>query len=136
RVKAVGQQANFEKVLPWNPKVIGTRGEENLLKDRKPKPGAKFDYLIYEPIVNAIATVRVTVEDYEPVVIGTERQKLLRVTAVPDEIEDVQLPGQILWFDDAFTVRRSTTVMPGLGFLVVDRTSKAEATKPLDPNQL
>ena len=48
----------------------------------------------------------------------------------------MQLPSQILWVDQDFEVRRSTTVMPGMGYLVVDRTSKADATRPIDPNQL
>ena len=66
-VKAVGQQANFDKVMPWNPKVVGNLGELNLLKTRKPKPGDTFDYVIYEPIVNAIVTIRVKAEAYEVV---------------------------------------------------------------------
>jgi hypothetical protein len=136
RVKAVGQQANFDKLMPWNPTVVGNLGELNLPKTRKPKPGDSFDYMIYEPIVNAIVTIRVKAEAYEVVAIGAERPKLLRLAAVPDKIADVQLPSQLLWVDQDFEVRRSTSAMPGMGYLVVDRTSKADATRPLDPNQL
>ncbi len=136
RVKAIGQQANFEKVLPWNPKVVGNLGELNLLKIHKPKPGDAFDYMIYEPIVNAIVTIRVKAEAYEVVAIGAERPKLLRLAAVPDKFSDVQLPSQLLWVDSDFEVRRSTSVMPGMGYLVVDRTTKADATRPLNPSQL
>jgi hypothetical protein len=135
-VKAAGQQGNFDKYLPWNPKAIGTLGELNILKTRKPKPGDSFDYMIYEPIVNAIVTIRVKAEAYEVVAIGAERPKLLRLSAVPDKFAEMQLPGQILWVDQDFEVRRSATTMPGMGYLVVDRTSKADASRPLDPNQL
>src|SRR5262249_49162065 len=98
-LQARGEQGNFNKDVPWDPSVIGARGEENLLKNRKPKAGDKFEYKFFEPIVNAIVTVRVAVEDFEQVTMGGERRKLLRVTAVPDEIDQVQLPGQILWVD-------------------------------------
>src|SRR5207302_5038415 len=102
-LEARGEMA-FKKDVPWDSGVIGTLGEENLLKNRKPKPGDKFEYKFFEPIVNAIVTVRVAIEDYEQVAMGTERRKLLRVTAVPDEIDQVQLPGQIIWVDDAYNI--------------------------------
>jgi hypothetical protein len=136
RVKAVGQLAKFDKLMPWNPNVLGNLGELNLLKTRKPKPGDAFDYVIYEPIVNAIVTIRVKAEAFEVVPMGAERPKLLRLAAVPDKIADVQLPSQLLWADQDFEVRRSTTVMPGMGYLMVDRTTKADATRPINPSQL
>jgi hypothetical protein len=135
RVKAVGD-ASFDKVMPWNPKVVGTLGELNILTEKKPKPGDQFDYVIYEPIVNAIVTVRVRAEAYESVQAGTQQLKLLRLVAKPDRIANVQLPSQILWVDEAFQVRRSRTAMPGMGYLVVDRTTKEDATRVLDTNQL
>jgi hypothetical protein len=137
-VKAQGGQANFEKDIPWDPRVVGTLGELNLLRNRQPppNPGDKFDYLLYEPIINTLVTVRVTVEGYEAVAIRGERPKLLRVSAVPDEIKGVQLPSQILWFDANYDIRRSMTVMPGMGYLVVERSDRAHATEPLDPKQL
>jgi hypothetical protein len=135
QLEAQGGQA-FKKDVPWDPRVVGTYGEDHLLKQKKPKPGDKFEYRLFEPIVNAIVTVRVSVDDFEQVTIGQQKRKLLRVTAVPDEIEGVQLPGQILWLDDGFNICRSTTVMPGLGFLLVDRTTREDAFRPPDPNQL
>jgi hypothetical protein len=128
--------SNFNKPIPWNPAVVGTLGEVNLLKTRKPKPGDRFDYLIYEPLINAIVTVRVSVEAFEQVAIGSQMHRLLRVSAVPDEIAGVQLPSQILYLDDNLEVRRSYTSMEGFGFLVIDRSTEAEAKKPVDPNQL
>ena len=135
-LQARGGQGNFKKDIPWDPRAIGTLGEENVLKNRKPKPGDKFDYRLFEPIVNAIVTVRVAVEDFEQVPFGNQKRKLLRATAVPDEIDGVQLPGQILWVDDEYNLLRSTTVMPGLGFLLVDRTTREDALRPVDTNQV
>src|SRR5439155_1931567 len=104
-VKAVGKQANFEKRIPWNPRVVSALGELDLLRKRNPppKPGDKFDYLTYNPVVNTIVTVHVGIDHEEDVTIntvgGAQRLKLLRVTMVPDEIEGVQLPSQIVWYD-------------------------------------
>ena len=59
-----------------------------------------------------------------------------RIKELEDKFAEMQLPSQILWVDDAFEVRRSTTAMPGMGYLVVDRTSQADAARPLNPAQL
>jgi hypothetical protein len=135
-VTAQGPQANFDKRIPWDPKIVGTLGELNLFKTRKPKPNDRFDYLIYDPIVNAIVTVRVAVDKPEEVPIAGQRQKLLHATSVPDPIGDVQLPSLDLWLDDRGEIRRSLTAMPGFGYLVFERSTAAEARKPLDPSQL
>jgi hypothetical protein len=135
RVKAVGESA-FEAVLPWNPKVVGTSGEQNLLKVHKPKPGDEFDYLLYEPIVNSIVTVRVKAEGMEAVTIGQARQNLLRLTARPDKIANVQLPSEIMWIDQNFELCRSRTAMPGMGYLVVERSTQADATRPVEKDRL
>src|SRR5439155_7262133 len=73
---------------------------------------------------------------FEGASIGSQKHRLLRVSAVPDEIAGVQLPSQVLHLDDKFEIRRSHTSMEGFGFLVIDRSTQAEAIKPLDPNQL
>jgi hypothetical protein len=135
QVTAVGE-SSFKAGLQWNPKVVGTFGEQNLLKVKKPKPGDHFEYLIYEPIVNAIVTVRVKAEAMENVIIGSAQQNLLRLTARADKIANVQLPAEILWVDQNFDVRRSRTAMPGMGYLVVERSTQANATQSLDTNRL
>jgi hypothetical protein len=141
-VKAVGNQATFEKQIPWDPRVVSALGELHLLKNRQPppKPGDKFDYRTYNPIVNAIVTVHVEVDTYEDVAINTpnglQRLKLLRVSMVPDPIENVQLPSQIVWYDDKLEVRRSLANLPGIGFLTTERTTEALARQEIAPHLL
>jgi hypothetical protein len=139
-VKAAGQQANFEKRIPWNPRVVSALGELNLLRNRTPppKPGDKFDYLTYNPIVNTIVTVHVEIEKFEDVTLngGQQRSKLLRVTMTPDEIQGVQLPSQIVWYDANMDVRKSLANMPGVGFLATERTTEQLARQPIAPQNL
>jgi hypothetical protein len=135
QIKSAGD-ATYNKTEPWSPKAVGTLGELRILTDKKPKPGDQFDYEIYEPIVNHMVTVRVRAEGFENVPIGKTQMKLLRLVAKPDKIDNVQLPSQILWIDDAFEVRRSRTAMPGMGYLVVDRSTEADANRQIDVSQL
>jgi hypothetical protein len=139
-VKAAGQQANFEKRIPWNPKVVSPLGELNLLRNRTPppKPGDKFDYLTYNPIVNAIVKIHVEVEKFEEVTLngGQQRAQLLRVSMTPDEIQSVQLPSQIVWYDGNFEARKSLANLPGVGFLATERTNQALARQPIAPQML
>jgi hypothetical protein len=135
-ITAEGKISNFDKNIPWNPAVLGTLGELDLLKKRKPKPGEKFDYLTFEPTIDSIVTVRVVVEKFEEVSIANQRPKLLQVTATPDQIAGAQLPSQLLWFDAEYEIRRTMTMMPGFGILVVERSDRAKAMQPLNNGQL
>lgn len=138
RLTAQGEQGDFDKRIDWDERVLGTWGELNFLKNRKtaPKKGDTFEYQIFEPIINAVVTVRGQVEDVEEVAIAGQKQRLLRVSAVPDIIGDVQLPGQILWFDGKYVVRRSATRMPGMGYLTIERGTEKQALAPILPDLL
>jgi Transglutaminase-like superfamily len=138
RLHAEGQQGNFDKYLRWDGRVVGTYGELNLLKKRTPPPkkGETFEYRIFEPIINAIVTVRGQVEDVEAITFGGQQHRLLRVTAVPDLIADIPMPGQVLWFDKNYEVARSATRMPGMGNLVIERGTQEAATAPIPAHLL
>lgn len=131
-------QNPLDKRVPWNPGVLGTYGELQLLKNRKPalQKGDKFDYRIFEPLINVVVTIRGVVEDFEDVSIGGGRPRLMRVSAVPEMINDMQMPGQLLWFDAKYEVRRSATRMPGMGNLVIERSDQQQATAPIPPHLL
>src|SRR5262249_25076115 len=60
--------------------------------------------------------------------IGGARPRLMRVGSVPDMINDMQMPGNIMWFDANYEVRRSATRMPGMGNLVIERSTQPQAT--------
>jgi hypothetical protein len=138
----VGPQANFQKKIPWNPNVVSAYGELDLLSKRNPppKPGDKFDYLTYNPIVNTIVNVHVEIEKFEDTTINTpagpQRQNLLRVTMVPNEIQGVQLPSQIVWYDSKFEIRKSLANLEGVGFLTTERSTEQQARQPIAPHLL
>src|SRR5262249_23945468 len=66
RVK-VGGNYNMEKMIRWNDEVVGLYREQQLYKEKKAKPGDKFSYLHYAPLINAVVTVQVAVKDVEEV---------------------------------------------------------------------
>lgn len=141
-VKATGQQANFEKTIPWDPRVVGAYGEQELMRKRNPppKPGDKFDYLTYNPIVNAVVTIHVEVENYEDQTLNTptgpQKVKLLRVSMTPDEINAVMLPSQIVWYDQNLEVRKSLANLVGVGFLTTERSTEAVCKQVIAPHLL
>lgn len=121
----------IERKIPWDDKVIGLLGEENLLRDKKAKPGDKLSYRLFEPTVNNIVTTHVRVGDWEAVPLNGVTRKLLRVETRPEKIQDVQLPMQTLWYDAEFKLVRSQVEMPGMGELTLVRGTKADAMKPV-----
>src|SRR5262249_32002040 len=120
----------MDKKIRWSPQVVGLYREQTLFKDKKAKPGDQFSYLHYEPLVNAVLSIKVDVKDFEDVsILGAAKQKLLRAEATPDPIMGVQLPATSLWLDKNLTVIRSLTQMEGMGQLELVRTNKATALK-------
>src|SRR5262245_36822338 len=140
--KAVGQSANFEKPIPWDPRVLSARGEQELLRQRNPppKPGDKFDYLTYNPLINRVVTVHVVVEGHESLQLNTaarpDRVPLLRVSMVPDMIEEARMPSQLVWYDGKLEIRKTVANMPGFGFLTTERASEQIARQRIDRDQL
>jgi hypothetical protein len=123
----VAGKTELDKKIPWNDKVIGLYREQNLFRDRGVKPGDQFSYLHYEPVISYVVNVRVSVKDYEEFQVKGGKKRLLRVEAIPDKIEDVQLPATSFWLDDNLDVVRSEVDMPGLGKLVLVRTTREKA---------
>ncbi len=119
--------APMDKTVWWNDKVTGLYGEQVMFKKRQPKPGESFSYLHYEPTLNAVVTVQVTVKDYEEVSVQGSKQRLLRVASMPDKVLGVQLPGSTLWLDKDFAEVKTKVEMPGLGTLVLVRSSREVA---------
>jgi hypothetical protein len=137
-------QADTRRV-PWDATVLGMHKQESVFRDRKVKPGDKFDYRTFELSLLMPVTVRVAVKDFEDVDLLVAREvngksaalrqkkKLLRVESVPDKVEvggnAVQLPRLVSWLDDKRDVVRSEMELPGLGKIALYRTTKAIATE-------
>ena len=129
-----GPQKAFK--IPWDKDIVGLVREENLLKDRKVKAGDSFSYRLFEPSVVRVAKVQVDVKDEEKVTLSGGERILLRVEAKPERIADVQLPTQTLWVDNNRRLVASDVLMPGLGKLHLERTTKEIATIVPNPAKL
>jgi hypothetical protein len=135
RVKVSGEH-NMEKLIRWNDNVVGLYREQQLFKDKKAKPGDRFSYLHYEPLINAVVTVQVTVKEAEETTVNGQKQKLLRAETIPDKILGVQLPLTVFWLDKDLLPVRSQVDMPGLGKLTLARTTKETALSPVVPAKI
>ncbi|HEV2947436.1 MAG TPA: transglutaminase domain-containing protein [Gemmataceae bacterium] len=120
----------MDKKVRWSPQVVGLYREQTLFKEKKAKPGDQFSYLHYEPLVNAVLSIKVEVKDFEDVsILGAAKQRLLRAEATPDPIMGVQLPATNLWLDKDLNVIRSLTQMEGMGQLELVRSTRAAALR-------
>ena len=132
-VKVDGKM-QMDKKIPWTDEVIGLYRQEKLFQEQKPKPGDSFTYLSYEPTVDTVVIMRVTAKDVEEVEVFNVKKRLLRVEGVPDKLQvqsgSVQLPRSVWWLDKDFQLVRSQTDIPGLGQMVLYRTTQAVASAP------
>src|SRR5262249_53838449 len=116
---------------PWDDKVVGLVGQQRLLAEHKVKPGDAFSYKSFEPTVNLVIKNEVEVKDFEDIeLLGKTRMRLLRVETRPQKLENVQLPTLITWVDKDFVPLRSQVEAPGLGKILLFRTTKAIALGP------
>lgn len=117
---------------PWNDKVVGLFRQQLLFQERAVEPGDRFSFESFEPTINLIVAYDVTVKEPEEVELfaGKEKAKLLRVELKPPRIEKVQLPHLKVWLKEDRTPLRSESEIPGLGKIVLYRTSKANALSP------
>jgi hypothetical protein len=136
KVRVQGSTGTFERSIPWPDDVISLLAEQNLPRDRKLKPGERISYRQFQPIVNNVIKVDMTVGDYENVVLNGVARKCLRVESKPEKIElkgedgkvqVIQLPGLTTWLDSQYAVIKSESQMPGLGKVTLERTTKAIA---------
>jgi hypothetical protein len=129
RVQLDGKELKAEN---WDPRVVGLFRQQMMFKEKQCKTGDTFDYLSYEPSINAVVPTFVRVKDHEEVELFGDQQKkkLLRVEIRPAKIDKVQMPPLTLWLAENRTVQRSQVDVPGLGMVVQYRASKAVAMAP------
>src|SRR5207248_10734872 len=126
----------FAHFDPRAPQAVGMYGEIKLVEATKPQPGTRFDYRIYEPTVTNLVTIRCTVDGFEELKVAGQKPKLLKVTAVPDPIQDVQLPASTFWYDKEYKLVKADTRMPGMGRVTFERSTRESATRPVDVTRL
>jgi hypothetical protein len=123
---------------PWNDKVVGMYRQQLLFKERKVKPGDKFEFFSFEPSVNLVIAIRVRVKDFEEVTLpgGKVKKKLLRVDLIPEELkvtnakgepDKFTLPNLTYWLGKDLVPVRWRTEAPGLGAIDAYRTTRAVA---------
>lgn len=129
--------SKYQSDLRWDPEVVGLAREQTLLRDRKVKPGDKFSYRTFEPMVSNYMTVQVAVHDKESTTLpGGVKRDLLRVVATPDPLklkdgQILQMPAGTFWADPAtLDVVKTDMEIPAIGKVVLVRTSKAAALLP------
>ncbi|MBX9679422.1 MAG: transglutaminase-like domain-containing protein [Gemmataceae bacterium] len=114
------------KPAPWNEKVIGLYRQYTLLKEQKAKPGDSFTYQSFEPSINLVIRNTATAKEYQTVQFpGTkELRKALRVEIVAEKVQGFQPPMLIQWLDENGEAIAQESEAPGLGKLVLVRTTK------------
>lgn len=133
-VKGEGPAARAQDI-PWPDGVLGIAREAALYREKKPKPGDSFDYLIYEGRLNRVVKINVTAKAVETVSIiqGQPPRKLLRLETGMEPIGNFRLPPSTVWCDaETFEPLRTDSDLPSLGGrLVVLRTTREVALRPV-----
>src|SRR5262249_33845385 len=117
--------------------------QEHQYQQRKSKAGDQFSYKTFEPTINAVVNVRVTVKGEEEVDVFRPQEKarvvpakerLLRVETLPGqgllEGKPVPLPSMVLWLDKDLLPQRSQLDLPELGRFTLYRSTREFATAP------
>jgi hypothetical protein len=127
----------LERRLGWPAGVVGWHSREHLFQKRRPASGSSFEFLRYEPVFNAVTTVRVQVRGREEVALPGGTKSLLRVEMTPDRLEapgiKVQPPGCTWWLDGDLLPVRRTFELEGLGTVVLTRSTRQAALAPATP---
>jgi hypothetical protein len=137
-LRRLGKNGGTLKPAPWNDKVVGLARQQRLFKERRLKPGDKFDFQAFEPAVNLPVTLRAVAREQEEVAVPGNKTKmrLLHVVITPDELvipkadaqnDRLQLPPLHVWLAKDWTVVCSKTEAPGLGTITSYRTTRARA---------
>ena len=124
----------------WPDGVLGISKEATLFKDRKPKPGDTFDYLLYEGRLNRVMKVTVEVKALETIALfqGQPAKPMLRITTTLNPLKDkdgkviFRVPPATVWCDaETYEPVRTDQDMPSLGGrLIIARTTKEAALAP------
>ncbi|WP_168218761.1 transglutaminase domain-containing protein [Limnoglobus roseus] len=138
KTQAEGVVSKAEEVA-WPDGALGIAKEATLYKDKKPKAGDTFDYLMYEGRLNRVMKVTVDVKALETIALvhGQKPTPMLRLTTTLHPLKDkdgkvvFRVPPATVWVDaETFEPMRTDQDMPSLGGrLIIVRTTKEAALK-------
>jgi len=138
---------NEPRQMPWNDSVIGVYRQERLPSILKAKPSDKFEYLNFEASLMQAIKMKaellpeeeievLAVDPKDPAKFTQGRKKLKKLEVTPDKISlfgsALQLPKMVAWVGDDLVAVRSRMEMPGIGSIILYRTTKEIATKEDD----
>jgi transglutaminase-like putative cysteine protease len=132
----------IDRRIPWSDEAVGLYRLQHLFAEKKPKPGDRFSFYRYEPVLTTMVKMQVVVKDTEEVrpPTGQSARKLLRVEMRMERIETpkvtVQLPGEVWWLDEQFEPVQRERDLEGLGTLTLVRTTRAGATAEVPVTQM
>ncbi|MFO0863407.1 MAG: transglutaminase family protein [Gemmataceae bacterium] len=114
------------KPAPWSDKVIGLYRQYKLFKEQNAKPGDSFTYQSFEPSINLVIRNTATAKEYQTIQFpGTkELKRALRVEITAEKIQGFQPPKLIQWLDENGEAIAQESEAPGLGKLMLVRTTK------------
>ena len=131
RMHVLIDDGRIDRRLRWSKDIVGVHQLDHLFQDRKPAPSSHFAFPSYQPTLNAVVIVRVTVKDQEIVPLANGRKSLLRVELRPDKITapglTIQLPMEVWWLDGDFVPVRRQIELEGLGSVILTRTTRESA---------
>jgi hypothetical protein len=130
KVAIEGPLGNKVKSIPLPDDIITYLAEDALVQQRRPKPGDRLSYRLFDPTTVNVIRFDIEVKGYEQVPLDGVNRKLLRMVTKPEKIQGVQLPSQTLWYDDEYRLVLSEGDVPGLGELTLRRTSREKALAP------
>jgi hypothetical protein len=138
-LKGEGAAGGMNETVPWNEGVIGIAKEATIVKDKMPKPGESFTYLMFAGQVNWVGKYTVTGKANENVALyaGEAPRNLLKVEVQMDPIRDKQgttfaLPASTVWHDVASgePLKAEFDMPPLGGMMTVTRTTREAALRP------
>ena len=133
------------KRLTWDANALGPYAQDRVWKEKKLKPGARFEFTNFELDIEKAFKISISVKEMEETIVLEAKKAdpkakaeyvkrtLLRAEAVPDKVEVggaiLQLPKVVSWLDGDANIVRAETRLPGLGRIIAYRTTKAIATE-------
>jgi transglutaminase-like putative cysteine protease len=132
------EQTKAERRLPCSDAVLGLRQQEKLLASQELDRLNGLRFSRYEPLYNAVVSVRVQVGEPELVDVLGQKQLLRRVELRPEPLQagtqHIVPAASIVWLDsDRVPVRRQIE-LDGLGTLILTRTNRSQATAVVQPS--